>query len=565
MSHAEEGSMNDATFSHGRSDQARVRRNWGSNSRVQQALLALSRDTCLDPANGCVPLDVFGAEGSITREMIDFINLDATVRSRVRQNVGSAALTGTLPAAWRSPLADLPIGVAVGMESRRVRAGTQSDAAIQVQGEVLGAGAPVPDREGRLQLDEVFAEALLPLVRRRSLVQALDLDLGVRHTRLQAGAQHRYETYKLGATWEPVGGLRLRAMGQRAIRAPNINELYAPQVTGRTSLAVDPCAGNAVNAAEANTPGTLSNLCRLTGVPVQQLGSLPQPSSGQINVLTGGNPALGTEQANTLTLGFIVQPAAVPDFVVTLDYYRIDLRHAITTPSSTDVLGECYGAAFNPQRAFNAACAKVGRGSLGTFNGADASGVQLVRDNLGRYLTDGFDASAAYAFGLPPGWGRLDLRWSGNFVRRLQLQATPASLQRDCLGHYSSACETPNGVSPVHKVKFTQRTTWMHGEWSVGTQWRHLGRLRAEPASTPATGWFEAYTSIGARDYVDLFGHWDVTRHVRVRWSVNNLFDRPPPLVGSSIGSTAFNNGDTYPQTYDAIGRYVTLGASLRF
>jgi outer membrane receptor protein involved in Fe transport len=300
-------------------------------------------------------------------------------------------------------------------------------------------------------------------------------------------------------------------------------------------------------------------------VPVQQLGSLPQPSSGQINVLTGGNPNLGTERADTLTLGFVLQPAGWRDLTLTLDYYRIDLKHAITAPSSTDVLDQCYSTAFNPGRDFNAACAKVGRGSLGTFNGLDATGVQLVRDNLGHHFTDGVDLGVAWATALPAGWGRLDLKFNGTWVHRLQLQATPASLQRDCNGYYSIACESLNTTSPVQKVKTLQRGDWTLGDWGLGWQWRHLGKLRAEPASTPATGWLPEYASIAARDYLDLFGHWDVNAHLRLRFSVTNLFDRPPPRVGSTVGSTTYNNGDTYPQTYDAIGRYVTLGASLVF
>ena len=74
--------------------------------------------------------------------------------------------------------------------------------------------------------------------------------------------------------------LRFRTMFQRAVRAPNIGELFAPQVTGLGNLAADPCQGNLINAGQANTPGTLSNLCRLTGVPLGKIGVVPVPIAG---------------------------------------------------------------------------------------------------------------------------------------------------------------------------------------------------------------------------------------------------------------------------------------------
>ena len=56
-----------------------------------------------------------------------------------------------------------------------------------------------------------------------------------------------------------------------------------------------------------------------------------------------------------------------------------------------------------------------------------------------------------------------------------------------------------------------------------------------------------------------------MTDNIRATLSIANLFSEEPPVVGSGIGPTASNNGNTFPQTYDALGRYYTLGLNLRF
>jgi outer membrane receptor protein involved in Fe transport len=70
----------DAYWSRGESNQIQTRGHWGSDSRVQQALRALNTTTCIDPSNGCVPINLFGPEGSITPAMVDFIDEDALLR-----------------------------------------------------------------------------------------------------------------------------------------------------------------------------------------------------------------------------------------------------------------------------------------------------------------------------------------------------------------------------------------------------------------------------------------------------------------------------------------------------
>ena len=559
----------DVYMSHGETDQVLIRDNWGSLSKVRNALNTVSATQCIAPGTtaaiaGCVPLNVFGAAGSINQAMLDYINLDAINITTVEQDVVSGSVSGSLPEQFSSPWAVDPIALAFGLEYRSSKAATRADGPSQINGEVLGTGAPFPDRQGRFTLTEGYVEAVVPLLSDLPFFQNLNLELGYRYSEFETGGRTSdYSSYKYGVDWAVVDDFRLRGMFQRATRAPNIGELYAPQVTQLGNLAVDPCQSTSINTGQANTAGTLSNLCRLTGVPVGNIGTVPPPSAGQINILAGGNPALAPEEADTVTLGAVWQPSFVAGMSIALDYYDIQIDGAVSSQSSTDVLTGCYSAAANPTFAFNAQCALINRNpNNGTLNGVEARGIELVSSNLGKQRVSGYDLNVSYRvdlaeWGMGDNAGSVDLSFNGNYVTVNEFQATPSSINRDCIGFYSVACGQPN-----FEFKTTSRATWNLGDFGVSLQWRHLDNVIEEPGGT---NFFPAFAEIDAFDYFDLSGRWDVTDNVRATLSVANLLDEEPPVVGSGIGPTASNNGNTFPQTYDALGRYYTLGLNLRF
>ena len=555
----------DASFSRGNADQDQTRQNWGSLSKVTQALNAVSTTACVSPANGCVPLNVFGAAGTITPAMLAFINLNALLRQSVQQDVALATVQGDLGEKLVSPWAKTPITMSFTLEQRKVEASTASDGASQTANEVLGTGAATPDRFGQFKMTEAAVETFVPILKDLPFAKAVNLELGYRRTESEtAGNKQSYGSWKTGAEWAPIQSLRFRSSIQKATRAPNVNELFAPLVTGLSNLAVDPCQGASINRAAANTAGTLSNLCRLTGVPLGEIGTVAAPSSGQINTLTGGNPALGPEEAKTKTLGFVWEP--IPKMAVSLDYYQIDITKAVSSKSTSDVLSECYDATKNPGFVFNDSCAAIGRNTInGTFNGGEARGVATPQSNLGVQSTSGFDVNATYRIGMKdfgmPTMGNVDVGFAFTRVQKYEFQATPASVNRDCLGFYSTAC---NGIvsAPVFKNKFSQRTTWNMGTFSVGYNWRYMSAVDEEPGGTV---FLPAFAHIKAYNYIDLSAVYNVTKNLRLNLAINNAGDKQPPIVGGTIGGTGPNSGNTFPQTYDTVGRYFSFGATLKF
>ncbi len=555
----------DASWTRGQADQSQVRLNWGSMSKVQQALNALNKTSCVNSANGCVPLNVFGGAGSITPDQLAFINASAILNQSVTQDVASISFAGDLGNKIVSPWAGAPINMAITGEERKVGAGTQSDAASQIQGEVLGTGAPTPDRAGHFTLRELAIESQVPLVKDKPFMRALNADLGYRETEFKSGdnASQNYSSWKVGGEWEPVRAFRVRAMLQKATRAPNVNELFAPQVTNLSNLATDPCQLALINQGDANKAGTLSNLCRLTGVPASVIGNLSAPSAGQINNLTGGNPNLGPEVAKTKTLGFVWEP--LPKLAVTLDYYQIKITDAVSSLSTSDVLDGCYKN--NPSFALNAYCAIVGRDpATGSFNGIGSKGVQTPLSNSGKQSTSGYDLGVNYKLqakqmNLDPKFGSFDLGFNFTQVQSFQFQGTPTSLDRDCLGYYSVACGNVANA-PVYKRKFNQRTTWNVSDFAFGYNWRYVSAVDVEPL---AGTFLPAYSHIPAYNYLDLSGVYNYSKNLRFNLSINNAANKKPPIVGGTIGTTAMDSGNTFPQSYDAIGRYITFGASVKF
>jgi outer membrane receptor protein involved in Fe transport len=558
----------DVYWSYGEGEQTRTRDDWGSLSRLQQALRATNPNTCTNTANGCVPFNIFGPLGSITQPMLNFVNLDAITRTNVDQMVVEGFVSGDL-GDFGIPWASEPIGIAAGAEHRSMSAANKSDGSSQIQGEVLGTGAPTPDRAGTVNLDELFAEIVLPILNDKPLAQALSLEAGIRRTDFSVsggGGSKEYDSYKVGAQWTPVEQLRVRAMQQRATRSPNINELFEPIVSGLSNLAVDPCQLALINQAEANTAGTLSNLCRLTGVPLAAIGALPPPSAGQINVRTGGNPALGPEEADTGTYGVVWTPNFAENLVITVDYYKIEVSNAVSSPTATDVLTDCYSTARNPTLVMNAACGQVLRDAVtGTFNGATAPGVVRPLSNVGYYETDGYDLGVTYRFAFDnASLGDLAFTLNANFVESWLFQSTPSAVLRDCLGYYSVACDTATNLTsgPRPEMTWTQTTRWAFGDFDVALTWRHISSLEEEPGGST---FLPAFMTIPEYDYFDIGAGWNATDNLRVNLSILNATDDLAPNVGQTIGGTSNNSGNTYPQSYDMIGRFLALGVEMRF
>ena len=565
----------DVYGTYGQNEQEARSTGQGVRSRLVQELDATSTTTCR-VGGTCFPINLFGATGSIDPRAINYLNITTTIGTRTSLAVAHGVINGDFGVSL--PWSSNPIGVAIGTEYRKYTASNSSDLSSQTPGEVLGAGGATIDSSGQYDVKEAFAELIAPIIEDQLFFKSLTFEAGVRRSDYStAGAD---TTWKLGGNWQPIDGVKFRGNYQHAVRAPNISELFTPVTGGLTNTSTDPCQG----AAPVNN-ANLRAICLAQGAPVSSIGSIPGLNAGQANDLTGGNLNLDVETARTYTFGGVFQPSFVPGLSITADYYHILVSNAITAPTSGDVINACFGN-ITAASAASPACTSITRNTLtGSLNGSPGApnGLPVPLSNQGKLLTDGVDLTVNYRRDI--GFGVLNLGFDGNWTHRSLFQSTPNTRPRECVGHYSPNCgsgsiisgSAPGSLQP--EFSWSQRSSLTIGDFDLSLLWRHISKESVEgdnAAGQQVTGdqlngtngaklIYAPFRHIKAFDYFDLTLRANVSDHLTLTGTVQNIGDRKPPLIGATTGSTAFNSGNTLPSSYDTLGRAYRVGASIRF
>lgn len=566
----------DLSGSYGQSENRQVIKNYTLQSRWRQALLANNTTTCITNTAGCVPVNPFGAAGSIAPAAAAFLSADSS--STVTTGLGQVRgiISGDL--GFTSPGASEPVGFALGAEYRDYHASQSSDVLAKTPGELGGAGGAAPDINGGYNVWEGYGELIVPLLADQTFFHSLTLEGGARysHYSIDGGPTNNTWTYKVGLSWEPVEDLKFRGNYSRAVRAPNIGELFSPQNVVLTNLAVDPCAG-----AGPVGNASLRAVCIAQGAPAGTIGSILNPTAAQANTLTGGNINLSPEKARTWTVGAVFQPSFAPNFTLSVDYYNIRVTDEIGTQTSGDVIADCFGAPpYTSANAANPLCTRIRRNPVtGGLDGdpATTQGLFQPLTNTGTLFTDGVDVVATYRRDL--GFANLHSNFVFNYTNSSRFQATPTSENRECVGYYSANCSFTGSLQP--KYQWSWRNTLSFDTVDVSFLWRHISGMIQEPLDIVNTadafsgplpagfGYRDGQTvdfgRISAYDWFDLTLRFNITDNFSMTASVQNLLDKDPPVVGSSIGSTTFNSGNTYPSTYEALGRRYAVSARVRF
>ncbi len=564
----------DVHGTYGRSDGTEVRTGWGLLSRARSAVAGCEAIPGIpglpSPAAGCVPLNVFGAQGSITPEM--FAHIDVPTRSF--RDSTFLNVSGTIDGdfGWASPAAETPVSFAAGAEYRRYTGGSEGDLPSRTVGEVLGAGAAGLPIGGRFDSREFFLELVAPLVEDKPFFYNLTLEGGIRYARYSTVGDTW--TWKGGGSWSPIPEVKFRAVYTQAIRAPNIAELFQPQVTGLVGRPEDPCQGTLaqITARGANFPDLCRAQLALVGAPASLLGSIPAPAAGQIQQTTGGNPLLDAETARTFTAGVVFTPKILDSFSASIDYFNIEVSDAITTPSQGDIIDGCFQATPIP-----GTCAQTRRNPLdGSLSGPATTtfGPFLGLSNLGNIRTRGFDFALNTAKDFD--FGQLSMGLNATYTIDNQFQATPRSINRECADFFGPNC----GV-PQPDVAVNTRLTYSSPsrKTDVSLFWNYIHSVAVEtPAPTPQVplgvpttagpaAFLPAFRTIPAFNFFDLALRQQILTNLTATLTVNNLFDKSPPLVGGEAGGAgaSSSSGNTFPSVYDPLGRRFVLGIQLNF
>ena len=576
----------DTYFQYGRTNYTQVYKNEFSISRLNRALDVIDDPrtvgvvdpicrSVLDQSDpGCVPYDPFGTAPSAAS--LDYLNVFGVIQGVTSEQIANFNVTGQLgEAGFRTPWADDGVAVNAGVEYRRESLDLNPDQAFQTlpSSDLAGQGAPTLAVNGNFKVWEVFAEAQIPVVR-QTIFEELTFGVGYRKSWYKTSGDRSYDTdtYKLSAEFAPIRDVRFRGALNRAVRAPNIQELFAPQFVGLGG-SVDPCAitdddGNPVPVSATDFG------CLAQGLVVGQ--TVVGNPAGQYNALLGGNADLTPEKATTKTVGVVLQPRFLPRLALTADYWDISLKNAIQGFGADAILAAC--VAQSTATTPSPACALVNRNAAGSLWLSGEGFTTDLPNNEGRIKTNGFDFTASYSMPLF-NFGNLSASFIGTKLRKFKVDNN-LSQPYDCAGYYGPVCSgaVVAGGAPMPKWRHKLRTT-LETPFGLGlsAQWRHVGKVKAETLQDNETVGgqfnFDPGLKVHSENYIDLAATFTLLDRVNLRAGVNNVFDNDPPRItsgnagrpGSNLCPAGPCNGNTYPGTWDALGRYVWLGATIDF
>jgi len=532
---------------------------------------------CADGNPNCTPIDVFSGIGGLTHAMETGIATSAIQDGFTEEQIVSGSLTGDL-GAWggKSPWAKNPIGISFGGEWRAEYLNFNPDAAV-ASGDLSGfGGAAPPVPTSGFNVTEGFTEVQVPLVEGMNWVESLSLNGGYRYSSYNLAGN--VTSYKYGAEWQPIDDIRLRASYQRAVRAPNVLELFGPTTIGLFG-GNDPCASQSISGVVAHNCETAGGF-PLAQVPANDIGSpLLACVAGQCNRQTGGVATVKPEKSDTRSIGFVFTPTFFDGFTATVDYFDIRIANFLGPINPNAVLASCYGpSATAASQAV--ACADIHRDASHTIVSQQGYVVDLVT-NQGSDQTKGWDFETNYTvssenLGLP-GWGGLNINFFGSWEQKLTVfPITGFEGSYNCAGLYGYTCGSPT-PKWRHKLRFTWTSPW---DFDLSLQWRYLSGVfldsnTSNPLLNGACGGTSTSPApcpdikdnhISSFNYFDISGNWTISPGVSARAGINNMFDKEPPFIFSGIaGPSQFGNGNTFPGTYDALGRQFFVGLTVKY
>ncbi|WP_244501406.1 TonB-dependent receptor plug domain-containing protein [Sphingomonas gellani] len=488
--------------------------------------------TCADPiavANGCSPLNVFGnvTPSDATRDYITPPN-GPFQHTRQTQDVAGLSVSGEtfdLPAG--------PLAVALGSEFRhefyRVNADPYGNG-VNVAGSAYGADYPADpllskgggnwyagnyrNGGGGYDVLEAFLELNAPIINSQEFGRA-NLNVAGRATNYSTSGT--VYTWKIGGTFDTaIDGFRLRAVTSRDIRAPNLSELFAAPVTSNRTGTIDPFNNN-------------------RSITVLQT--------------TTGNPNLKPEIARNTELGMVLsRPSWLPGLSLSFDYFKIDIRNAISALDAQTQINLCFGGVSFTCGSFD-------------LSNLDSAYVTVQPFNFASIKTDGFDIEGSYrteldGIGLP---GRFTVRaLATHTMNFIQDTGLPNTIPKQLAGTNIEATAVPHW-----KLLATQDYSTDLFSFTLQERWFSAGVLSNEnivcstncPVSTVNHPTYD-YNRVPGAFYLDVSTSYKFTPHISGYFKIDNLLNRDAETVPGNI---------TTPTLYDVVGRAFRLGFRANF
>lgn len=484
---------------------------------------------------GCLPLNVLNGPPSATSPAAyDWVTGTSRYDARLKHDSIVGSIGGSpfeLPAG--------PVDVVVGAEWRRQSLNLNSNAdpatldTAAERGEYFAGLRGVPGSvlyywltnvgiaRGSETVKEAFGEIAVPILADTPGFQELSVNGAIRYTDYSSSGG--VTTWKLGATWKPIRDLLLRGLYSRDIRAPNLYELYRGDTSG-IGITLDPvCVENL-------PAGGNASACNVN-----------------VNTLSGGNPNLEPEVADTYSFGAVATPAFLPGFSLAVDYYSIKLDKAIDALDRQQIVDNCYRfGADSPT------CALITRPTPTAF----PTLIRIAEANIASLKTSGVDIDATYRTLL--GAGALSLRLYLNYLDKFTTQLT----SDQPVLHYEGVSVV--GSNPVGYPKWRGNfaVDYENGPFGITLTEQYIHSVKVGRPGQPENF---VDPDVPAVWYTDLSMRYTVGEgdgEFQFFTTVNNLFDKQPPLIPATVPGV---NLPTNIALYDTIGRAFTAGVRLEF
>lgn len=488
-------------------DHGEIRQSQGFYNQRIEANFEQAIDAVRDPASGnivcrvaltdpntpCRPLDMFGV-GNASPAAIAYAFATQANQVNLTQTQSLTAAGGSIHgdpfATWAGP-----VSIATGIDYRKEELELNNIdplSASNALGSFNNSGTA-----GAFDVTEGFFEGAVPLLDDAHVVK-IDFNGAARYSRYSTSGG--IWSWKYGETTRLVDDFLLRAVYSRDIRSPNIAELYTAHSQANLTV-TDPSRNN-----------------QLTTV----------------NDFSGGNTSLQPEVSHTLTLGGSYAPHFVPGLSMSLDYYRIGIKAAITTLAPQDIVNLC--ANGNP-----ALCSEITRDGSGQITTINNTYI-----NLASYDTRGVDTEISYTMPLsrllPGATGTLRLRSLTNYVQKLIINDGVQSYSRlGDVGDIISAFGSP----ALPKWRSVETISYDNATYGVDARVRFVGGGNYDSLSPIINN------ATASRTYLDLGGHWNVG-NLTIAANIQNAFDRAPPFI---LYASPF---------YDEWGTYFTLSVKVQ-
>jgi iron complex outermembrane recepter protein len=510
----------------------------------------------------CGGFNPFGLD-SISRECLDYIEVDASNHASVDQTIVEASLSGPL---FALPAGELKSAFGVFYKEDRYEYSASPIASVFVP--PPGGTCPPdcrPDLQGFSASDDVqgddhnldiYAELLVPLLRDVPGVSSLETVIGYRLSDYASAGS--FDAWKAELLYEPADGIRVRGSYQNAIRAASVLELYQPQLPAFFFPddpffgIVDPCKAGSEQRSGPDA-AQVEALCLEQGVPAVLLPDFKPPSEVASGVV-GGNPDLGPEEATTSTVGVVwtsrLSHPLASNLQASLDWYRINVEDKIDWVFFSQFGEYCYDARYNPDfSATNQWCTMFGRDAV---TGAMEDAQELLR-NAYDWETSGLDMQVDWHFDLGP--GQLGVSWLVSWIDSLTIAVTGSTAPVDDLagtiGSWRGGTFGVGSSFPEWKSNLHLSYAWR--ELTLGASWRYID------AMTDSDLELSPRFRIPSVNYFDLDASFEVSAGLldglRFGIGIENVTDEEPPIFPSYV------QANTDPSQYDVFGRryYATL------